>query len=264
MKSTPDYKKRSDRRAPSPTSYCDRTYRNRISGTELTSFRVVCQETDLMVRAERRLKREAREAVLACRSHIEGYIYRYPDFVNTLAPWQERSLAPEIVCKMIDAGRAAGVGPMAAVAGAVAERVGRRLLEKSCQVVVENGGDVFLKTDHTVVAGVFAGTSPLSMKIGIRLAPDRDGQGICTSSGTVGHSMSAGSADAVCVISPSCALADAAATAIGNQIRSSRDIKAAIAYGSTIAGVKGIVVVAGREMGAWGRVEIVPLNGKKG
>jgi ApbE superfamily uncharacterized protein (UPF0280 family) len=181
-----------------------------------------------------------------------------------LEPWQEQAFAPEIVRDMIVAGSAAGVGPMAAVAGAVAEFVGRKLLNYTCQVVVENGGDVFIKAKGPVVAGLFAGKSPLSMKMGINVPDTRNGLGLCTSSGTVGHSLSMGSADAVCVVSHSCALADAAATAIGNRIRSPREIKAAIAFGKHISGVLGIVVVASRKMGAWGQVELVPLKGKKG
>ncbi|WP_319410045.1 UPF0280 family protein [uncultured Desulfosarcina sp.] len=242
----------------------ERTYRQRVGGLSLLSFQVICQETDLMVQADRLLEYEAREQVLVCRGQIEGYIQRYPEFALTLVPWPEQAFAPEIVREMIAAGRAAGVGPMAAVAGAVAEAVGRVLLDYSHQVVVENGGDVFIKTKGPVVAGLFAGDSPLSMKIGIKVPDTRNGIGLCTSSGTVGHSLSTGSADAVCVVSHSCALADAAATAIGNRIRSPGEIKTAIAFGKHIAGVLGVVVVAGREMGAWGQVELVPLQGKKG
>ncbi len=217
-----------------------------------------------MVQADRLLEYEAREQVLVCRGQIDGYIQRYPAFAVSLAPWREQAFAPEIVREMIAAGSAAGVGPMAAVAGAVAESVGRKLLDHSREVVVENGGDVYIKSNGPVVAGLFAGNSPLSMKLAIKVVDTRDGIGLCTSSGTVGHSLSTGSADAVCVVSRSCALADAAATAIGNQIRSPREVKTAIAFGKRISGVLGIVVVAGRELGAWGQVELVPLQGKKG
>ena len=153
---------------------------------------------------------------------------------------------------------------MAAVAGAVAETVGRALLEVSRQVVVENGGDVFIKADRPAVAALFAGQSPLSMKLGIRVADASAGIGMCTSSGTVGHSFSNGSADAVCVISSSCSLADAAATAVGNRVHSAQDIPSAIAFGRRIDGIAGIVVVVGAKIGAWGALELVPLVGKKG
>ena len=253
-----------DSRPRAPACDHERTYRQRVRRVGLRSFRVVCQETDLMVQADRLLEHDAREQVLACRGQIDGYIQRYPDFAVTLEPWREQAFAPEIVREMIGAGLAAGVGPMAAVAGALAESVGRKLLDYSRDVVVENGGDVFIKAKGPVVAGLFAGKSPLSMKLGIKVADTRDGVGLCTSSGTVGHSLSTGSADAVCVVARSCALADAAATAIGNRIRSPREIKTGIAFGKCIAGVLVVVVVAGREMGAWGQVELVPLEGKKG
>ncbi len=254
------------RQGPSrrPADFRERTYRRLIGMTGLHAFQVVSQETDLMIQADRFLESEAREQVLACRAHIEGYIRSHPTFAKTLAPWPHETVAPPIVRQMIQAGRVAGVGPMAAVAGAIAENVGRHLLDQCHQVMVENGGDIFIKTGDAVVVGLFAGNSPLSMKIGVRLSPDENGMGVCTSSGTVGHSLSAGSADAVCVIAPSCALADAAATAIGNRIHSSRDIKAAIDFGKSIPGIHGIVAVVNRELGAWGAVELVSANGKKG
>ena len=252
------------RRLTVPAGIGKRTYRHQDYESGLTRFEVVCQETDLMVRADRRLERETREKVLELRGQIEGYIRCHPDFATTLMPWHGDDPTPPIVRKMILAGNAAGVGPMAAVAGAMAGSVGRHLLTCSRRVVVENGGDIFLKTDGPAVAGLYAGHSPLSMKMGLRLENTGDGIGLCTSSGTVGHSLSIGNADAVCVVSRSCALADAAATAIGNRIHSPQAIKTAIAFGRSIEGVLGIVAIAGTEIGAWGEVQLVPLKGKKG
>ena len=247
-----------------PADFRERSYRRQVAIEGLHAFRVVSQESDLFILASMPLEREAQESVLGCRAHIEGYIGQYPDFATTLRPWPEVAFAPPIVRRMIEAGRDAGVGPMAAVAGAVSEHVGRRLLEFCQEVVVENGGDIFIKTKNSIVAGLFAGNSPLSMKVGIRIEPASGGLGVCTSSGTVGHSHSKGVADAVCVIGASCALADAAATAIGNRIQSAKDIATAIDFGKTIPRVLGIVAVVDREIGAWGQVELVPASGKKG
>ena len=254
----------SKRRPPAPAGHGLRTCRQLVFGAGLTSFEVACQQTDLLVRADRPLEAQTRDRALELRAGIEGYIRRYPAFATTLAPWCEDALAPAIVRNMIRAGNTAGVGPMAAVAGAIAGDVGRHLLGHSRQVVVENGGDIFLKIDRPAVVGLFAGHSPLSMKVGIRLAETKDGIGVCTSSGTVGHSLSGGMADAVCVVAHSCALADAAATAIANRIRAPKDIESAVSFGRSIVGVLGIVAVCGREMGAWGQVELVPMKGKKG
>jgi ApbE superfamily uncharacterized protein (UPF0280 family) len=161
---------------------------------------------------------------------------------------------------MTAAGAAAGVGPMAAVAGAIAEAVGRGLLAHSNEVVVENGGDIFLQTDEPALAAVYAGTSPLSLKVGLRVGGGGRPCAVCTSSGTVGHSLSLGRADAATVVARSGALADAAATAVGNRVGSRRDLAAAIEFGRRIPGVEGIVVIAGDRIGAWGGLEIVSLG----
>ena len=114
---------------------------------------------------------------------------------------------------------------MAAVAGAVAEIVGRGLLTCSANIVVENGGDIFYRLTGRVIAGIFAGSSPLSMKVGIAIDGCEGPVSLCTSSGTVGHSKSFGKADAVTVFSDSAALADAAATSLGNQVKHPDDIE---------------------------------------
>lgn len=256
--------KNSGHAAVLPADYRQRTYRQRVAGVGRVRFEVVCQETDLMIQADTDLQKTAREHVLALRSQLESFIADHPGFATTLIPWPTGQPAPAIVRQMIAAGHAAGVGPMAAVAGAVAESVGRELLHRSRQVVVENGGDVFLKAEQPVVAALFAGGSPLSMKVGIRVSPATEGLGICTSSATVGHSLSTGCADAICVVSADTALADAAATAIGNRVRHHRDIEAAIAFGRRIQGTLGIVIIVGRHIGAWGGIELLPLGGKKG
>jgi uncharacterized protein len=155
------------------------------------------------------------------------------------------------------------VGPMAAVAGAVAEQVGRGLLALSDEVIVENGGDIFLQTADPATVAIFAGDSPLSLRIGIRTGGGNDPIAVCTSSGTVGHSLSFGHADAVCVTSRSAALADAAATAVGNRVGCRRDIPAGIELARRIAGVLGVVIVVGDKMGVWGAGEVVVLDRKK-
>lgn len=237
----------------------DRTYRQLVHSS-LTVSHITVLETDLNVYAQCPLAEQAREAVIEQRGYLENYIRRHPEFVNTLHPWPEDALAPTIVRSMITAGRKASVGPMAAVAGTVAELVGKSLLDFSNEVIVENGGDVFMRVSVPLKVAVFAGKSPLSLKIGLNIEACQEFQAVCTSSGTVGHSLSMGSADAVSVLSSSCALADAAATAIGNRVRSARDIEAAIQWGRTIPGVEGILIIIGKQMGAWGsRVQIVSI-----
>ncbi|NIS60700.1 MAG: UPF0280 family protein, partial [Proteobacteria bacterium] len=203
----------------------ERTYRNLVKTEDLTPFRVTVRETDLFLLANRKLEKEVKEAVIRYRWQIEEYIRSHPEFQTSLRPVRSDPYAPKIVKEMLKASRLANVGPMASVAGAIAEFVGKDLIPLSPEVICENGGDIFIATSKERVVGVFAGKSPLSLKVGLRIKPGDTPLGICSSSGTVGHSMSFGKADAVCVLSRSTSLADAAATSIGNLIEGKGDIE---------------------------------------
>jgi len=154
---------------------------------------------------------------------------------------------------MIEAARACDVGPMAAVAGAVAQAVGEALLADSKQIIVENGGDIFLHTARPRTAAIYAGASPLSGTLGIRISRLNQPLGLCTSSGTVGPSLSFGKADAAIVLAESAALADAAATALGNRVKAAADIEPALEAVSRIAGIYGLAAIIGDHLGAWER-----------
>jgi len=240
----------------------DRFYRDMGHLAGLKRFRVVVKETDLQIHAESDLTDLARELVAHYRGFIEGFIRRHPLFLESQVPVSIGQPAPAIVRDMMWAAAKAGVGPMAAVAGAIAENVGQDLLSHTPQVIVENGGDVFVRTFNSLVMGIYAGSSPLSLRVGLRMNSEKMPLGICTSSGTVGHSISTGVADAVCVVSPSSALADAAATAVGNRVRTPVDIPQAIEYGRTIDGVTGMVIIIGDRIGCWGDVVLEPLKPK--
>ena len=238
----------------------ERTYRNLIDSSELIPYRVVVKETDLMVYSETKLVDETKELVLEQRGYVEAFIASHPEFAAALVPWPYDGPAPGIIVNMLNAARNAGVGPMAAIAGVIAEQVGHGLLNRTNQVMVENGGDVFIKMSSPVTVGIFAGKSPLSLQIGLRLKTVSIPQAVCTSSGTIGHSLSYGKADAVCVVADSCANADAAATAIGNLIKSPADIESAIKAGRNMGELIGIVVILGEKMGMWGDLEVVSLK----
>jgi ApbE superfamily uncharacterized protein (UPF0280 family) len=237
----------------------ERRYRARMAREGLVAFRAAVEQSDLWCLAREDLGACARELLISLRGQVKGYIARHPDFLSALAPWPKEDPAPPVVRAMILAGRAAGVGPMAAVAGALAEAVGRGLLPRSPEVVVENGGDVFLRLEGPATIAVQAGASPLSGKIGLRFDGGGEPFGVCASSGTVGHSLSLGKADAAVVVARDCALADAAATAVGNRVVSAKHVKEAVAFGAGIPGVLGVLVVAGETLGAWGEAEVTPL-----
>jgi ApbE superfamily uncharacterized protein (UPF0280 family) len=239
--------------------YQERTYRNLVKGDDLVKFEVIVKETDLLVQANRDLSKETREAVLKYRHQIETYIDSVPEFEKSLVPLQDDPYAPEIVQEMIRTSRLVRVGPMAAVAGAMAEWVSKDLLPLSREIIIENGGDIYLSVSREQIIGVFAGDSPFSLKLGIRIHPDETPLGVCTSSGTVGHSLSFGRADAACILSKSAALADAAATAIGNIVKEKKDIETAVEKVKEIAGILGILIIVGDKIGAWGNVRLVQL-----
>ena len=237
-----------------------RVYRHWIEGKDLVAFNVAEQETDLYIRAASNLQRKTRRLVSKYRRQLEKYIEKNPEFQTSLEPVNVPESVPAIVKDMAAAGAKAGVGPMAAVAGAIAECVGKELLEFSPEIIVENGGDIFLKILKKRVVGIYAGSSPLTGKIGLEINPQDTPLGICTSSGTVGHSLSSGKADAVVVLAGSAALADAAATAIGNRAKQATDIDKALNFARGIGGLKGAVVIIGDKVGAWGEVKLCQTN----
>ncbi|MFW5901606.1 MAG: UPF0280 family protein [Thermodesulfobacteriota bacterium] len=237
-----------------------RLYREISQNARLAGYRVCVRETDLWVQTRLPCEARVRELIFTYRGYIESYIAAHPGFADTLVPWPLKGPAPEIIRDMTDAAAAAGVGPMAAVAGAVAEQVGKALLADCPEVMIENGGDIFVKLDEPFTLAVDAGASPLSYKIGLQLDAAAKPLGVCTSSGSIGHSLSYGRADAVCVVSDACALADAAATAIGNRMGGPEDIDAAVAFGKTIPGVSAIVIIVGDRIGLWGELSVVPVN----
>jgi len=240
-------------------TYEPRTYRTRMAREGLVGFRVLVKETDLWVLAARDFTTEVMEVLLQERRQLESYLAAHPGFLEALAPWPEDPFAPPVVREMLAGSAKAGVGPMAAVAGALAERVGRALASLSAEVIVENGGDIFLKLQEPATIALAAGNSPLSGRVGLKIEPAWAPLGVCTSSGTVGHSLSFGRADAACVLAASAALADAAATALGNRVPIAAAIPEALEWVGAIPDIMGAVVIVGDKLGAWGRVELAPL-----
>lgn len=241
-----------------PSSYQKRSYRNIVDPSGLVSSYVTVRQTDLHILAPAVVEEQAYHFVYQYRNQLENYIASLPDFLTALLPLPLDPLSPPMVREMLKAAAAAGVGPMAAVAGAIAEFVGRDLLAAGQEeVIVENGGDIFLSRKKECTAAIFAGESPLSNQVGLRIKPGQMPLGICTSSGTVGHSLSFGKADAVTVLARSTLLADAAATRLGNEVKDKRDINKALGIAEKIPGLMGVVIIKDRELGAWGEVELV-------
>ena len=239
--------------------YEPRTYRHWIKDKDLISFNIVVKETDLYIRASTNLKRKAYKLILKYRNALESYIRQHPAFLTSLEPLPVSDDAPHIIKEMSAAAEKAGVGPMASVAGAIAEFVGNELSAFSPEIIIENGGDIYLKSLEKRIVGIYAGKLPLTGKIGLEINGQDTPLGICTSSGTVGHSLSYGKADAVVVLSKSATLADAAATAIGNLIVQPGDIPNGLEFANGIDELKGVIIIKGDRVGLWGEVKICQM-----
>ena len=172
-----------------------------FSGTRRwTSFRVKVETSDIYVRAYGDFSEVMGGLVEEARRAVRSQIERQESFLTSFDPVPRMKDAHPVVEAMYRASEAAGVGPMAAVAGAIAEYAGRALLERSPEVLVENGGDIWLSAREAVTLAVYAGGSRFTGNLGIRMAPESTPAGVCTSSGRVGPSFSFGRADAATVI----------------------------------------------------------------
>jgi ApbE superfamily uncharacterized protein (UPF0280 family) len=234
-------------------------YRRIFNGDGLVYFNCKVKQSDLCIGAEYNLKKQAEESIKKYRQQVEEYIRKQPVFLHSLEPVKPLPGAPEIINHMCRASAACGVGPMAAIAGAVSFYVAMDLICYTGELVVENGGDIYIVGKRERVVGIYAGQSALTGKIGVKISPDTLPVSICTSSGTVGHSLSFGSADAAVVLSKDACLADAAATAAGNMIRSRNDVEKTLNKLKMIPGITGILIIIGEDVGVWGNIELVSL-----
>ncbi|MBU3912122.1 MAG: UPF0280 family protein [Candidatus Omnitrophica bacterium] len=236
--------------------YQERFYRKWVNSNGLITREVIVGETDLFVSAEKDVCKAAEALAKEYRSQIEAHIKKHPGFKTSLEPMKLNMDAPDIVKDMTFASKLAGVGPMASVAGAISEFIGKRLLQYTGQVIIENGGDIFIKSAIERTVAVFAGDSPLSNRLFIKVKPGQTPLGICASSGSTGHSLSFGKADACVIISKSTSLADAVATAACNRVKKSEDIKAVLDFALSVKGVQGALIILGKDFGVSGDVTL--------
>jgi ApbE superfamily uncharacterized protein (UPF0280 family) len=244
--------------------YLERSYRKLHRQQDLVHFQVIVKETDLDIgvcrdRYTLALVQWTEKLVRNIRRPLEEYIERDPQFLTTLSPCPLLPEAPQIVREMAMAAEVAGVGPMAAVAGTMAAWVGKELSRRSREVIVENGGDIYLRTNRLRSVGIFAGQSPLSNRIALEIRPSQSPLGICTSSGRVGPSLSLGKADAVVILSPEASLADAVATATGNRIQTKEDLAKAVNWASNIPDIIGALAIMDDQLAAQGQIKLCPI-----
>ncbi len=205
------------------------------------------------------------ESIRKNRSELEIYTESNPKFLYTLEPYP----APEkpLVAKLMAlAAQKAGVGPMAAVAGVIADLAVNDMIQAGCKVaVVEDGGEISANSNMPVDVALAAGDEPLSKRFGFRLTEFPIG--LATSSGRFSHALSFGKAEAATVFCRDAGLADAAATAVGNMVKG-EDIKAAIQTGIKMAlsiqGVEGVLIIYKGQVGTAGKIpQIIKVDPDK-
>lgn len=198
------------------------------------------------------------QEVKRLRGVLELYIERQPEFRTSLVPIQLLVNAPEIALRMARAAAACGVGPMAAVAGAVAEMCAEAAIAAGAdEAIIENGGDIFLTSPAAVTVGLYAGDHPLSGTLAFRVDPPLMPLSICSSSSRFGHSLSFGDCDLATVVARDGALADAAATLTGNCVKSVHDVEPTLHRVSAIPGVRGLLIIKDDRFGVIG--DLPPL-----
>jgi hypothetical protein len=238
--------------------YQRRFYRDWARPKDLYPARIIDKETDLEILTDKPPDPDfVKERVRFYRRQIESYISKDRRFLTSLKPLEVELNAALIVKEMSRQARKAGVGPMATVAGAIASFLGKDLLTKGCkEVIIENGGDIFLATRKTRNIGIYAGKSKLWKGLMLKIRPQDTPLGICTSSGTIGHSLSFGCADSVVILAKNASLADAAATATCNRVQSKADLEKALDFARSIKGIIGVVIIIKNNLIGWGKVSL--------
>jgi ApbE superfamily uncharacterized protein (UPF0280 family) len=208
------------------------------------NFRLASSHSQVILREIRRQRRI-----------LEAYIQRHPEFASALEPLPLLPRAPEVARRMQAAAEATGVGPMAAVAGTMAQlAVEAARAAGAAEAIVENGGDIYLDSPETVTVALYAGNHPLSGKLALRIDPHSMPLAVCSSSGTMGHSLSFGDCDLATVVAPDGALADAAATLAGNLVKTPEDIPGVLERIAALAGISGLLIVKGDKVGLAGNL----------
>lgn len=214
------------------------------------------KETAVTIVCEERYLGTAERSIFRSRETIERFIILDPLFRDTLEPYDEPAGADPLIKGMCRAARKAGVGPMAAVAGAIAQAaVADMVAEGAEQAMVDNGGDIALWLSEPCDIALYAGESGVK-DLGFRFEAERRPYAVCTSSGTVGPSISFGVADAAVVFAADATLADACATRLGNEVKSGEEevMRHALEVVLGIEGVDGAMAVVGDRLAMKGRL----------
>jgi ApbE superfamily uncharacterized protein (UPF0280 family) len=216
--------------------------------------KVEIEETAATIAAEGRYFEPAIVAIKAARRDIERQIRRDPFFLTTLEPYDFKAPMDRVVQRMCEASALAQVGPMAAVAGAIAQEALEAMMSSGCtHGWVDNGGDVALVLESPVTMEIFSEPGARTASA-LELEPSESAFGVCTSSGKLGHSISFGNADAAVAVADSATLADAIATAMGNRVVDKTSLRTCFDPVKGIKGFRGGVAMLDGQVALHGRL----------
>lgn len=238
-----------------------------MENERFSSFVISHLETDLWIGVNpssyhNDMKKFVLNKIIFLRNILDSYIAQRPEFLTSLIPIADDNKAHSVIRNMIKSSAVAEIGPMSAVAGAFAQFVGEALVSEFNvnEIIVENGGDLYLHVQNDIEVGIFAGHSPLSNKLAVIVPANASPLGLCTSSGTVGHSLSFGKADAAMIACSNASLADALATRFGNEVKTPNDIPNALKLSESFPEILSTVIIIDNQIGVKGLFGIQPVG----
>ncbi len=232
-------------------------YRVRVSKKSKFSWKILYKYSDLFISCSEDLSDIIFDRLAEFYNIIEKEIKENPAFEKSLSPLPEGSGGIWIVSEMYNSAKAFNVGPMAAVAGSLCEFIGRDIKEDVKYLIIENGGDAYIRSKKDIITSVFFKSryfkNDLKIKIKKKLLPC----GMAASSGTFGHSLSLGKSDIALVIAKNAIIADAAATAFANLIREPDDLKKAVNFMRNNKEIFGLLAIKDEKIAVYGQIELV-------
>jgi len=235
--------------------YEERFYRDQI----LSKFKIEVsfKESDLLICSDKEIASEiARGILIKYYEQIEEYVMKNPLFLTSLSPLEIDQTAPPIIKEMLENSNVTGIGPFSAVAGAVAQYVGEELLNYCQELIVENGGDIFLKINEDKIIGVYLGQEFKINNLNLKIKKRSRAFGVASSSSSLGHSLNFGKADLVSVVAKNIIIADSFATAISNRIKKVEDVDKILAEAKNKLPIEGLLVAFGEKIFLWGDLEV--------
>jgi len=234
-----------------------RIYQKDISTAGRYSCRLAYKHTDLYITSDKDISGKLRKPLAVFYEQLEKVIWENKGFEESLSPLDTDKSWPDAVQAMCRSAAIFGVGPMAAVAGTVCDTIAAEVSGGCSFLMIENGGDAYIKSPDMVKASLFTGSRYFPENIDICIDPGSTPCGLCSSSGMMGHSLSLGKSDLVTAMSGSAAEADAAATAIANAVRTRSDVDRIIEKYTQYSQLKGLIILKDDRLAIWGDLQLV-------